>query len=103
MRRLMVSPKNLKGAIFIGGMEGVDEEAERFKEAHEHLPRYAIASTGSASMDLFERMERFEQANFAGRLQGPDREMLKTGSSYALIARKILDDMGVRDETERRG
>jgi SLOG cluster3 family len=73
MRSLMVSPKNLRGAIFVGGMEGVDEEAELFKKANEYLPRYAVASTGSASMELFERSE----GNFAGGLEGPDREMLR--------------------------
>jgi hypothetical protein len=97
MRRLMVSPKNLRGAIFVGGMEGVEEEAEIFKKQHPKLPRYAIASTGSAAQILFDR----SPGDFAGKLSEPD--VLKTGRSYALLARQILDNMQIPDPTGREG
>jgi SLOG cluster3 family len=97
MRSLMVSPPNLRGAIFVGGMEGVEEEAKLFKSAHPNLPCYAIASTGSAALDLFDRTPRRTPSGaphgFAGSL--PDPDILKTGTSYSLLARKILDDMGI--------
>jgi hypothetical protein len=96
MRSLMVSPKNLRGAIFVGGMEGVEEEAKLFKSAHPNLPRYAIASTGSAALGLFDRASH----EFAGSL--PDPDILKSSTSYSLLARKILDDMGI-SPTDRRG
>jgi SLOG cluster3 family len=104
MRSLMVSPPNLRGAIFVGGMEGVEEEAKLFKSAHPNLPRYAIASTGSAALDLFNRASQLTlpgaQHEFAGSL--PDPDILKTGTSYSLLARKIFDDMGISAPTDRR-
>jgi len=97
MRTLMVSPGNLRGAVFVGGMDGLEEEARLFKSAHRVLPRYAIASTGSAALDLFDRGSQGwlpgTSHEFAGSLANPD--LLKTGTSYSLIARKILDDMGI--------
>jgi hypothetical protein len=97
MRFIMVSPSNLRGAIFVGGMEGVEEEAELFKSAHPTLPRYAIGSTGSAALDLFDRASRYTSPakphEFAGSLTDP--EVLKTSYSYSLLARKLLDDMGI--------
>lgn len=96
MRSLMVSPPNLRGAIFVGGMEGVEEEAILFKSAHPNLPRYAIASTGSAALALFGRAPH----GFAGSLPNPD--ILQTGTSYSLVARKILDDMGIHALPGRR-
>jgi hypothetical protein len=89
MRSLMVSPSSLRGAVFVGGMEGTVEEAGLFNSAHADLPRYAIASTGSAARDLFDSAPR----NFAGSL--PDPKLLVSGSSYSLLARKILDDMRI--------
>lgn len=97
MRALMVSPSNLRGAIFVGGMEGVEEEAHLFKSAHPNLPRYAIASTGSAAQNLFDRASqrpsRDPPHEFAGRLPEPD--IMRTSTSYSLLARKILDDMKI--------
>lgn len=96
MRTLMVSPNNLLGAIFVGGMDGLEEEARLFQSTHQKLPCYAIASTGSAALDLFNRGSRNwtpgTAHEFAGSLADPD--VLK-GTSYSLIARKILDDMRV--------
>jgi hypothetical protein len=97
MRSLMVSAKNLRGAIFVGGMEGVEDEAKLFKLAHPNLPRYAVASTGSAALDLFDRAPH----EFAGSL--PDPGILKIGTSYSLLARKILDDMRITSSDHRGG
>lgn len=96
MRSLMVSPPNLRGAIFVGGMDGVEDEAKLFEEEHPHLPRYAIASTGSAAQGLFERSPK----EFAGSLRDPG--VLVTSRSYSVLARNILDDMNIFDSRERR-
>jgi hypothetical protein len=96
MRSIMVSPSNLRGAVFVGGMEGVEEEAQLFKSKHGNLPRYAIASTGSAAADLFfGKSERAPggRTQFTGRLAEPD--LLESGTSYSLLAREILKDMGI--------
>ena len=95
MRSLMVSPPNLRGAVFVGGMEGVEEEAKLFESVHPNLPRYAIASTGSAALSLFGHESSPSGPHaFAGSLKDPD--VLMTSASYSLIARKILDDIGIR-------
>ena len=52
---LMLKTPGLCGAVFIGGMDGTEEEADLFEVTHGNLPRYAIASTGSAALFLFER------------------------------------------------
>lgn len=95
MRSLMVSASNLRGAIFVGGMDGVQDEATLFEEEHASLPRYAIASTGSAAQELFERSPE----KFAGRLR--DASVLTTSRSYSVLARNILDDMGIFDSGDR--
>jgi hypothetical protein len=96
MRSIMVSPPNLRGAIFVGGMEGVEEEAKLFKKEHRNLPCYAVASTGSAAADLFfgeSKLAPGGQDQFAGRRVEPD--LLTSGTSYSLLAREILADMGI--------
>jgi hypothetical protein len=87
MRKLMVSVPGLRGAVFIGGMEGVEEEANIFRQTNPRLPLYAVASTGSAAADLFEHATR----EVAGTLKDPT--LLKTCRSYSLLARRILDDL----------
>ena len=103
MRTIMVSPSNLRGAVFVGGMEGVEEEAQLFKSKPDNLPSYAIASTGSAAADLFfgeSKLAPGGRTQFAGRRVEPD--LLESGTSYSLLARKILEDMEItglsRDE-----
>ena len=112
MRTIMVSPSNLRGAVFIGGMEGVEEEAQLFKSRPDDLPCYAVASTGSAAADLFSGKSKLApggKAQFAGRLGEPDPlaagaagrpvdpGFLESGTSYSLLAREILKDMGITD------
>jgi hypothetical protein len=90
MRRLMLSPPALRGAIFVGGMEGIEDEAAIFREQREDLPRYAIASTGSAAQILFDN----EPLAYSGTLSDP-KVMYTPFGSYTLLARRILDDMGI--------
>jgi hypothetical protein len=70
-------------------MEGVEEGAILFKSGHPNLPCYAIASTDSGALALLDGAPH----GFAGAL--PDPDILRTGTSYSLLARKILDDMGI--------
>jgi hypothetical protein len=39
--------------IFVGGMEGVEDEFNLFRELHPDTPAYPIASTGAAAAKLF--------------------------------------------------
>ncbi|MEB3791712.1 hypothetical protein [Acinetobacter sp. IK40] len=53
MRKKMIVGNNFCAAIFIGGMDGVEDEYKLFKEAHPDVPVFPIASTGAASRILY--------------------------------------------------
>lgn len=53
MRKEMIVKNDFCAAIFIGGMEGVEDEYQLFKEAHPNIPVFPIASTGAASRILY--------------------------------------------------
>lgn len=53
MRQKMIIENNFCAAIFIGGMEGVEDEYNLFREAHPNVPVFPIASTGAASKILY--------------------------------------------------
>lgn len=59
MREEMIVKNDFCAAIFIGGMEGVEDEYKLFKEAHPNVPIFPIASTGAASKILYVE-ENFE-------------------------------------------
>jgi hypothetical protein len=97
MRTLMTKATGLCGAVFIGGMEGTEEEASIFETENGQLPRYAIASTGSAALEMFTR----EPQGFSGNLKQQDWKALSDyPTSYKLTARRILDDMGIQPRSK---
>lgn len=49
MRELMLGNKEFAAGIFIGGMAGVEDEYEIFKEFHPNAITIALASTGAAA------------------------------------------------------
>jgi hypothetical protein len=53
MRKSMLDQR-FQAGIFIGGMEGVEEEYAMFREMHPRTPAYPIASTGAAANKLYE-------------------------------------------------
>lgn len=57
MRREMIGSRNYGAAVFIGGMEGIFDEARIFKEIHPERKIIPVASTGGAKKDLIERGE----------------------------------------------
>ena len=87
MRELMVAVPNLQAAVFVGGMEGVAEEAATFRARHPRAPSYAVASTGSCAQELW----RQRSAAFSGTLAQPS--ILAEHPSYSIVAHSILDDM----------
>lgn len=87
MRRVMVQSPNLLGAIFIGGMDGVDEEAQLFREHHPDRPMFAIGSTGSAAARLLE-----SRSDVTG--QAADVRILRHHPSYPLVMERIFTDLG---------
>jgi hypothetical protein len=55
MRQSMIGSADFAAGVFIGGMEGVEEEYYLFREQHPDKPVFPIASTGAAARILFER------------------------------------------------
>ena len=54
MRQHMIGDNDYAAAVFIGGMEGVEEEYELFTKLRPGIPCFPIASTGAAARILFD-------------------------------------------------
>lgn len=54
MRSKLINENDFKVAIFIGGMEGINDEYVMFKERHPNAMILPIASTGAAAQILYE-------------------------------------------------
>lgn len=88
MREMMVRVPGLLGAVFVGGMLGVEAEADAFAQAPPPArKRYAVSSTGSAAEVLADR----DPAGFHGTLSDP--APLRHGRSYSVVARRIVNDL----------
>ena len=83
MREQMLSEHKYRAGIFIGGMEGVEDEWKLFRTRHSNAPVYPIASTGGAALILFERERRHLDDRFA---QDLSREWV-----YGALFRRLLD------------
>jgi len=87
MREAMVTVPGLCGAVFIGGMDGLEEEAGLLDMLRPEVPKYALASTSSAARILWEQYPK----QFGGTLAKP--EVLVDSLSYSVVARLILEDL----------
>lgn len=58
MREAMLSREDLKAAVFIGGMEGVEIEYEMFKHYHPDAKVLPVAAPGGAARELAKRLDR---------------------------------------------
>jgi len=81
MRETMLSAAPFEAAIFIGGMEGVEDEFDTFRRLNPTAPVFPVASTGGAAGLLFERERR--------GLGLPD--VLLTEYAYPTLFRQLLD------------
>lgn len=88
MRESMVTVPGLVGAVFIGGMDGIEAEADLFRGFQPHLPRYALPGTGSAAKRLF----RANPPAFSGRLPNPD--VLDT-NVFSRALGHVFEDLGM--------
>jgi hypothetical protein len=77
MREVMIASQDFAAGVFIGGMEGVEEEFEMFRAMHPKKPAYPIASTGAAALSLFERYM-------------PERRELLDDLRYLSLFRRLL-------------
>lgn len=88
MREAMLGVPGLVGAVFIGGMEGVEDESRLWRRQHPDLPRYALPSTGGAARCLFTT----EPRAFGGTLADPS--VLDTRVFPRALA-EIFADLGM--------
>ena len=78
MRRKMIVENDFVAAVFIGGMNGVEEEYKMFVENHPNAKVIPVASTGAAALILYEsNKDRFD-------------ERLKTDLAYSSLFKDIL-------------
>lgn len=54
MRRRMMTDFSYTAGVFIGGMQGVEDEFRRFRDEHGAVPALPVASTGGAALLLFQ-------------------------------------------------
>lgn len=78
MRQRMLSEHEYKAGIFIGGMEGVEEEFDLFRKLQPHVPVFPVFSTGGAAQIIYNQ--------YTGRLP----EELKDDYSYFSLFRSLL-------------
>jgi hypothetical protein len=60
MRRIMLARDGLKAAVFIGGMDGVENEYVLFQQFHPEALVLPVAAPGGAARQLAERHQRYE-------------------------------------------
>ncbi|EJW10694.1 hypothetical protein A33M_4199 [Rhodovulum sp. PH10] len=77
MRTRMLTDQTPDAGVFIGGMEGVEEEYRLFRERWPQAPAWPIASTGAAARALWERF-------------GPARPDLSNELAYPVLFRDLL-------------
>lgn len=78
MRRKMIVENNFAAGVFIGGMDGVEDEYKMFTECHRDAKVIPVASTGAAALALFES----NKDRFTNRL--------KTDLAYSSLFKDLL-------------
>lgn len=80
MRNMLINENDFKVGIFIGGMEGINDEYLMFKERHPNALILPMASTGAAAKILYEN-------------QPQDYDIrLKNDYAYMALFRDLLHD-----------
>lgn len=77
MRQMMLAEPGYTCGVFIGGMEGVIEEFQMFRNTHRKVPVFPVASTGAAAAMLFREFEKIEPS-------------LETQLTYPTLFRRLL-------------
>jgi SLOG cluster3 family len=71
MRRQMIGSAPFAAGFFIGGMEGVEEEYDMFRQMHQAAPAYPVASTGGAALLIYNRDQSGLESGLATDLAFP--------------------------------
>lgn len=80
MRSKLINENDFKVGIFIGGMEGINDEYLMFKERHPNALILPIASTGAAARILYENQPQVYDIR------------LKNDYAYMALFRELLHD-----------
>lgn len=87
MRELMAAVPGTCGGVFIGGMNGVEDEADIFQRVQRGKPRFAMPTTESAARRLDDRYP--PEFN----LSLPDPQAFRDTRSYTVAASMVLDQV----------
>jgi hypothetical protein len=79
MRRQMLESEAFFAGVFIGGMDGVEEEYAMFCEMHPTALKLPVASTGAAALIIYRR----DRQSFS--------KSLETDLAYPTLFRTLLD------------
>jgi hypothetical protein len=91
MREQMLHETNPVAGVFIGGMEGIKNEAAIFRQICEGRPLYFLGAPGGAAQELAER-EPVEFTPISRLTQGE----LRTSRSYPALLQRIVLDIAAR-------
>ncbi len=91
MRREMMGRPDVVGAVFLGGMEGIEAEAELFRIFHDHLPTYFVGAPGGAAREILEASIQRAREHSINDL--PWLEELLTAREYPALMQQIVADM----------
>lgn len=61
MRNQMIFDNQFVAGVFIGGMEGINDEYEIFKKVHPSALILPVASTGGAARQIFDNSDRYDK------------------------------------------
>lgn len=96
MREAMIEETNPVAAVFVGGMDGIFEEWELFRERYPDRPVVPIGSTGGASAKLLREVGERSTLDVPDREPGPPRppteflERLGTSRTFPRLAVDVV-------------
>lgn len=95
MRTTMIGNKEFdyRAAIFIGGMNGVEEEWVRFGELREGVPRYPIASTEGAAHLIWNTIS--DEADRYAKYTDNMKRVFAEETAYRILFREIFEVLGL--------
>ncbi|MFX1498374.1 MAG: hypothetical protein ACFFBH_12675 [Promethearchaeota archaeon] len=98
MRNRMLKDNYLHAGIFVGGMEGIEDEFEMFREFYPNNPFYLVASSGGAARLLYDEFVRYDRDwTFPWKYNYENlREELYISKIYPSLARLIINDIVIR-------
>jgi len=95
MRERMLTREDLLAAVFIGGMEGVRDEASLFREVQPGKPYYSVGAPGGASREL--ASEELSKAEEVGGVKAEWARDLLVSREYPALMQRITRELFVKN------